>query len=422
VPRSILIVAQHAPPSPLVGARRPAALAKELGRRGFEVYVLTSLASGRGAVPHAARTIRSRDLLTTRLNWRRASLQAQQGSRPGPYREASTLESIVVPDLSVVTWLPFALARTRALIARLRPDCLLTTGPPQSAHLVGPLARRLGAAWIADLRDGWTYDAPHEWLSPALARADRAIETAVLRRADRVVAVTEPITRDLRERLGIDAVTITNGFDPEDEVAGDVDGLVRADRYTIAYTGRLGVAGRKPQALLEAALELRRRRPDMSRPPEIVFAGAIAESEQHLFSDSRYASVARSVGVLERPRALALQRAADALVVIAAGSAGYPAESVATGKLFEYLGALRPVLVLGERTEAARIVAQAGAGLAAPGDEPTSVADALERLLDAPPVPDREAVSAYAWPALAERYEQVIAEVCGRARPPVAPP
>jgi hypothetical protein len=41
-----------------------------------------------------------------------------------------------------------------------------------------------------------------------------------------------------------------------------------------------------------------------------------------------------------------------------------------------------------------------------------SVADALERLLDAPPVPDRDAVRAYAWPALAERYEQVIEDVC----------
>jgi glycosyltransferase involved in cell wall biosynthesis len=412
VPRSILIVAQHAPPSPLVGARRPAALAKELGRRGLEVSVLTSLASGGGPVPHAARTVRSRDLLTTRLNWRRASLQAQQGARPGPYREASTLESLVVPDLSAVTWLPFALLRARAMLAELRPDCLLTTGPPQSAHFVGLMGRRLGTAWIADLRDGWAYDAPHEWATPALAQADRSIEAAVLRRADRVVAVTEPMTRDLRDRLGLDAVTITNGFDPEDDVAGDVDGLVRADRFTIAYTGRLGVAGRKPQALLEAALELRRRRPDMARPPEVVFAGAIAESEQHLFSDPRYEPVARSLGVLERPRTLALQRAADALVVIAAGSAGYPSESVATGKLFEYLGAQRPVLVLGERTEAARIVAHTHAGLAAPGDEPGLLADALERLLDAPPVPDREAVMDYAWPALAGRYEQVIEEAC----------
>jgi hypothetical protein len=47
-----------------------------------------------------------------------------------------------------------------------------------------------------------------------------------------------------------------------------------------------------------------------------------------------------------------------------------------------------------------------------PLGKPMSVADALERLLDAPPVPDRDAVRAYAWPALAERHEQVIEDVC----------
>jgi glycosyltransferase involved in cell wall biosynthesis len=100
-------------------------------------------------------------------------------------------------------------------------------------------------------------------------------------------------------------------------------------------------------------------------------------------------------------------------VVLAAGMPGRPSTSVATGKLFEYLAAQRPVLVLGEQTEAARIVSRAGVGVAAAEDDPVSVGDALERLLDAPPTPSREAVGAYAWPALAERYEAVIEEACG---------
>ena len=181
VPRSILIVAQHAPPSPLVGARRPAALAKELGRRGHRVAILTSLASGLGPVGGAA-AIRSRDLLTTRLNWRRESLEAMQGSRPGRYREASPLQSLVVPDLSLVTWLPFVLPRALRAARELSADCVVTTGPPQSAHLVGLALRRRGLPWIADLRDGWTFDPPHPpWPNPALAALDAALERSALR-------------------------------------------------------------------------------------------------------------------------------------------------------------------------------------------------------------------------------------------------
>jgi glycosyltransferase involved in cell wall biosynthesis len=412
VHRSILIVAQHAPPSPLVGARRPAALAKELGRRGHRVTILTSLASGHGPIEDAA-TIRSRDLLSTRLNWRRESLQAMQGARPGHYREASPLQSLVVPDLSLITWLPFLLPSALSVAEALQPDCVITTGPPQSAHLVGRALKRRGVAWVTDLRDGWTFDPPHPpWPSPGLAGLDGWLERQLLQSSDRAVAVTEPIARDLRERLAIEAEVVTNGFDPEDIPSADGAGLLDAERFSLVHTGRLIASGDSARTLLEGALEVARRRPAGSRRPEVVLAGATSEAQDRVVEDPRYAEVARPVGVLDRPSALGLQRAADALVVMAAGMPGRPSTSVATGKLFEYLAAERPVLVLGEQTEAARIVARVGAGLAASDEDPGSVADALERLVDAPPVPDREAVRAYAWPVLAERYERVIEGVC----------
>ena len=75
---------------------------------------------------------------------------------------------------------------------------------------------------------------------------------------------------------------------------------------------------------------------------------------------------------------------------MAAGMPGRPSTSVATGKLFEYLAAERPVLVLGEDTEAARIVVRAGVGVAASEADPGSVADALERLIDSPPAPQAD--------------------------------
>jgi glycosyltransferase involved in cell wall biosynthesis len=402
-----------------VGARRPAALAKELGRRGHHVAILTSLASGRGPVEAGAVTIRSRDLLSTRLNWRRASFEAMQGARPGRYREASPMQSVVVPDLSIVSWLPFLLPRALRAAREFATDCVITTGPPQSAHLVGLALRRRGVPWIADLRDGWTFDPPRPpWPSPALTRLDTWLESTALRASDRVVCVTEPIARDLRDRLGIDAVTITNGFDPEEAPAADGAGLLSPERFSLVHTGRLIASGDSARTLLEGALELRRRRPASSRPPEVVLAGATSHAQDRLLADPRYGTVARPVGVLDRSRALALQRAADVLVVMAAGMPGRGSTSVATGKLFEYLAAKRPVLVLGEDTEAARIVSRAGAGVSAAEADPGSVADALEGLLDAPPAVDHDAVTAFAWPVLAERYERLIEEVCTEAAGP----
>ena len=86
--------------------------------------------------------------------------------------------------------------------------------------------------------------------------------------------------------------------------------------------------------------------------------------------------------------------------------------SVATGKLFEYLGARRPILVLGDGTAAAEIVRSAVAGIVASATDPDEIAAALERLVTKPPAPPKpKAVAAYAFPAVAERLAALIDEV-----------
>src|ERR1700716_4477441 len=88
VGRSILILAQFAPPSDLSAARRVAGLAKYLDRLGHRVTVLTSLSSGRGPVP-GARGVRTRDAMVSALNWRRESFRALAGGgRGGGYEGA----------------------------------------------------------------------------------------------------------------------------------------------------------------------------------------------------------------------------------------------------------------------------------------------------------------------------------------------
>ena len=409
--RSILLVAQLTPPSPLVGAHRPAALAKYLARRGHRVTVLTSRVSGRGAIAGAARVVRTRDLLSSPLNWRRANLESLQGQRQAAYGQASPIERLVVPDLSAVGWVPFALPRAVALRARERFDCVVTTSPPASAHLIGRALQGAGVPWVADLRDGWTFDPPRPpWPTRAQTALDAALERRVLERAGRIVAVTAPIARDLEERLGRPAGVITNGFDPEDP-PGPTAPPLDPRRHSLVHTGRMNVVGRSPRAFFDGLVEFLRRHPNGAERLEVVLAGPVSDEQQRLLADGRLDGLVRSVGSLDRPSALALQRRADTLLVLAEGNEVRPARSVATGKLFEYLAAGRPVLVLGEDSEAARIVTRSGAGAAARGDDPASIASVLERLLDDGLAPGVADVRAFAWPSLAERFEREIEAV-----------
>jgi hypothetical protein len=101
------------------------------------------------------------------------------------------------------------------------------------------------------------------------------------------------------------------------------------------------------------------------------------------------------------------------LLVVAQGASS---TSVATGKLFEYLAARRPILVLGEQTEAARIVADTGAGVATSATDPRAIAAAVQRLAGAGPADggDPEAVDRYSYAELAERYARLIDDVSRR--------
>ena len=363
---------------------------KYLGRMDVRVTVLTSDVFGDGPIEGASRVVRTADLLSSRLNWRRRNLQALGGSVPATYSRRSVVEDIVVPDLALVTWLPFALRRALQLVREESFDCVLTSSPPESTHFVGRALHRRGVPWIAELRDGWTFEpSGRAWPSRVQRALDRRLERSTLSRANLVVGVTEPIVDDLRRRLGLRAELVTNGFDPEEDAdASEAADLLHEGRHTVVHTGRMAVSGSTPRPLLEALARVGSDRLD------VILAGPLTEDERELVARAEREGLVRWVGTLDRRRTLALQRAADTLLVVTEGPTR---RSVATGKLFEYLGAGRPVLVLGEGTAAADIVRSAAAGIVTSATDPDAIASSLESLVAGDPLPPRD-------PAAVERY------------------
>jgi glycosyltransferase involved in cell wall biosynthesis len=408
---SLLLVAQLAPPSPLVAARRVAGLTKYLARLGFELTVLTSAISGEGRIEGAKRVVRTPDLMASRLNWRRRHFAALTGRESESYGRPSRLAGVVVPDLAALTWLPLALPMALALARRTRYRAVITTSPPPSAHTIGRALRRQGIPWIAELRDGWTFEPPRpSWPLAAQRRADRVLEARLLKRADGVVAVTEPLVADLRQRLGLDARLITNGFDPEEQRIPPAEHLLDPDKHSFVHTGRLALAGVSPRPLLEAVRSLRRRDPEVAAGMELVFAGPLSEEERELLAAHDLVGLVRTTGPLDHSHALGLQREADTLLVITGGPAR---RSVATGKLFEYLAAARPILVLGDGTAAAQIVAETKTGEATSASDPEAVAAALLRALASEnDLDDRSVgVDRYSYDSIARQYAGVVEDV-----------
>ena len=185
----LLLVAYYYPPQNIIGARRPAALAKWLRRRGHDVTVLTSVQAGSGPDAAPSRLVRTRDLLATPLNWRGESLEVVTGASDAAWDPGANFwGAIFVPDVQLISWMPFAVEAAMRLHRRHDFDAVVTTSPLETAHAAGLALRARGVPWVADLRDGWRFEAPRdEWPLGLQRRFDDALERLVVRRADAVV-------------------------------------------------------------------------------------------------------------------------------------------------------------------------------------------------------------------------------------------
>ena len=323
---------------------------------------------------------------------------------------ASRLARAVVPDTALVTWLPYLLPRAVRLARRERFDCVITTSGPESVHLAGLALRAAARPGSRTCATGGASRPSTRWPTAGQARLDRALERLVARRADLMTAVSEPLAADLRTRLGADAHTVTNGFDPDEvpERTGSSPLLDPAKR-SLAHTGRMASGPRRlPEPLLEA-LSACAREHSAGERLELDFRAADLRKSALSSRRPTWPEQCARVGNLDRDAALRLQREADGLLLLTAGTR----RGEATGKLFEYLGAERPILVLGEDTEAARIVGAAGVGVAAPSADPEAIAAALERLPESVPA---AAPRAYSYPELAWRYAELVELARERAR------
>jgi glycosyltransferase involved in cell wall biosynthesis len=108
---------------------------------------------------------------------------------------------------------------------------------------------------------------------------------------------------------------------------------------------------------------------------------------------------------------LSLLKGADVLALC--NGAGIP---VIPSKLYDYLAARRPILSLSGNAEPNRIVLEAGAGLAAPPDDPEAIAAALSALRTRAAGPARgevaaEAVEPFSAVEQSRRFSRVLDEI-----------
>ena len=286
-------------------------------------------------------------------------------------------------------------------------DAVVTTGPPQSVHLIGlGLKKALGLHWIADFRDPWTemFYYKHLGLSRAADRRHRRLEQAVLDGADTVVSVSPPVAADFQAKTRTPVVLITNGFD-EDDFAPAGDGQAEQElvfrqtcpennscppvwktpspagkdgSFRLVHTGLFAADG-NPLNLWDALAKRCGTDPDFRERLQIRLAGKVDRAITDAIRERGLGANLVELGYLPHDETVREQRAADILLLPLRQEPEYA--KVLPGKIFEYLAARRPVLGIGQEDgAAAQVLRDAGAGEMFDWDK----SDELLAFLDAP--------------------------------------
>ena len=287
--------------------------------------------------------------------------------------------SIVFPDREVF-WAPGAIEAGKRAMREADHHAVIATYGPASNLIVGrALASSFQLPLIVDFRDLWSTLPMPVFPSRLHRAAAHRLERSVMKKASRLVAVAPAMAADLAATHGMApdaAVSITNGFDPNDLARVHDARPGGAGPFRLMYTGTVHIHynldpfWRAIRGLADSGAIT----PETFR---IEFVGNLS------LVDARRAGVADFIDVspfVPHEQVFDAFARADALLVVE--TPGYYARYGYAAKVFDYVLTGKPVLGLVEAGgNTARLLRDAGVGYCVEPDDTSGAQQRLRELL-----------------------------------------
>jgi glycosyltransferase involved in cell wall biosynthesis len=245
---------------------------------------------------------------------------------------------LMMPDQEI-GWFPFAWRAAHDATRRGDVDIILASAGPFTSLLVArSIARSSHLPWVADLRDLWM-DNPHRQHYLLRDPLEARLERRTLGSASALVTVGPALATTLSASLNRPVEVVYNGYEPDTTTPSP--GAIHSDRLVIRYTGSIWEE-RLPIGLFRCL----RERAAVGAPILLEFFGHNLDAVRRAAETWGVLDVVHCGAEVSHEESLRLQREADVLLLTMAESR--PGErGTLTGKLFEYMNARRPILLLG---------------------------------------------------------------------------
>ena len=367
--KRVLIISYYWPPTGGSGVQRWVKFAKYLPSEGWQPVIYTpenpeqlaTYASLEAEIPAEAEIIKTHIIEPYELykKFLRKSGHSKEAVEVNPVnaQNKSFLQKVAMwvrgnlflPDPRCM-WIRPSVSYLKKYLKEHPVDLIVTTGPPQSMHIIGmKLARKTGLPWIADFRDPWTkiFYFKHLSMTRATERWHKKMEKKVLDAASAVVAVSPLVQQEFQEMTQTPVELITNGFDECDfagaastEAAGGKD-----KDFIITHTGLFAADG-NPSVLWETLRDKCIKDPVFKDRLKIKLIGKTDRQITESIEAAGLGENLTDMGYQPHDKAVEEQRRASLLILPLRKEPEYKA--VLPGKLYEYLASWRPVLGIGQ--------------------------------------------------------------------------
>lgn len=378
--KKVLVVTYYFPPSGGPGVQRVLKFVKYLPQFGFDPIVLTVAdadfpavdESLLKAIPKNVKVVRTKIFEPYNFYRRFTGKEAgaavdveniPSGKKKGIMERIAEFirSTFFIPDARV-GWLPYAVSSAMRLIEEENVDIIYSSSPPYTAALIAKrLKKRTGKPWVMGLRDPWTgfISAPRRWFLPA--HIDKSMEKKSIEVADAVEIAWEGIGKDLANKYSdlelSKLVHIPNGFDSEDYPNLP---LAKDKKFCVTYTGSL-YGKRNPRTLLDAVKRLKTSGEISCDNFKLIFAGRFGGEVREMFAEPELDGLIEVKEYLPHEESIKLLLQSDLLVLIVDESE--LSDEIVPGKVFEYIGARRPIIAFAPDGAAARVIRHTGTGI-----------------------------------------------------------
>ena len=382
----VLVVAYYFPPMGLSGVQRTQKFVKYLPDFGWQPTVITTGSTAYYAYDETLLDeLKEKNIRIVRVEANDADAVLKKiGANRVPRERIRKIlnrisQTFFIPD-NKKSWAKKAAKKIDEMLKTEHFDLIFVTAPPFSAFVeIAELKEKHNIPVVFDYRDLWYESYFAFYPTPAHKFRHYKLEYSALRRVDRVTVTN----RKIKEKILLnypflqhnDVIILRHGYDEED--FSNAPPIAKENnKLLIMHSGNF-IEYTTPEYMLRALRNLLLKYPEIAADLEFHFIGLMDKKYQRIIRKYKLELIVKTYGYMEHPEVIRKISSADVLWFMIGRKRNI--DAILPGKLFEYVGARKPIFGSVPDGAAKLVLEEYGASFIS---EPDNIEEITEKLVE----------------------------------------